>query len=147
MWLTFLAAHNTRIQELSAMPKTVTVAVLTHAQGAHLGIYLSSLAGIKEVDAVVVADPGGQTFAAARKALGSKLVDTSRDPAALLKKHQPQMALVTMEAAQAPPVIDLALDSGCHVFAEKPSCVTAEDFEKLTAKAQQKHRHLMLALA
>jgi predicted dehydrogenase len=52
-----------------------------------------------------------------------------------------------MEAALAPPVIDLALDAGCHVIAEKPTCVRAEDFEKLTEKAQRKHRHLMLALA
>src|SRR5207248_6975460 len=37
--------------------------------------------------------------------------------------------------------------AGCHVFAEKPSCVRAEDFEPLVRKAQRKHRHLMLALA
>src|SRR5262249_51357995 len=45
------------------------------------------------------------------------------------------------------PVIGAALDAGCHVFAEKPSCTRAEDYEKLTRKAQEKHRHLMLALA
>jgi predicted dehydrogenase len=44
-------------------------------------------------------------------------------------------------------VIDRLLDAGCHVFAEKPACVNADDFAKLTRKAEQKHRHLMLALA
>src|SRR5205085_10385360 len=49
--------------------------------------------------------------------------------------------------AKAPPVIAMALDAGCHVLAEKPSCVRVEDFEPLARKAEQKHRHLMLALA
>jgi predicted dehydrogenase len=134
-------------RESSAMAKSIRVAVLTHARGAHLGAYLSSLAQIEEVEAVGLADPGGHTVAAAKKALRGKLKETANDAAALLKKLQPEMALVTMEAAQAPPVIDLALETGCHVFAEKPSCVKVEDFAKLTAKAQRKHRHLMLALA
>jgi predicted dehydrogenase len=129
------------------MPKTIKVAVLTHAQGAHLDAYFSSLAKVEEVAAVVVADPGGQTFAGAKKALGSKLQETSRDVATLLRRFQPHMALVSMEAALAPPVIDAALEAGCHVLAEKPSCIKPEQFAKLAAKAQRKHRQLMLALA
>ena len=84
---------------------------------------------------------------AARKALGDKLKEIFKDPAEMLKTFEPHMVLVSLEAAAAPPVIDAALDAGCHVFAEKPSCIRAEDFEKLTRKAQQKHRHLMLAFA
>jgi len=57
------------------------------------------------------------------------------------------MVIVSLEAVEAPPVIRTALEAGCHVFAEKPSCTRAEDFEKLTRLAQQKHRHLMLAVA
>jgi predicted dehydrogenase len=57
------------------------------------------------------------------------------------------MAIVSLEAVAAPPAIDAALEAGCHVFAEKPSCTRAADFAKLTRKAQMKHRHLMLALA
>jgi predicted dehydrogenase len=129
------------------MPKTVTVGVITHAQGAHLDAYFAALAQSEETGAVVLSDPSGQTVARARKALGNKLKETFKDPGALLKKHQPAMALVSMEAALAPPAIDQALEAGCHVFAEKPSCVRAADFEKLVRKAQTKHRYLMLALA
>jgi len=57
------------------------------------------------------------------------------------------MAMVTMEARIAPPVIDLALEAGCHVFAEKPACLRAEDLAPLAQKADSKHLHLMLALA
>jgi predicted dehydrogenase len=44
-------------------------------------------------------------------------------------------------------VIRLALDANCHVLAEKPSCVQADDFAPLVKLADMKHRHLMLALA
>jgi predicted dehydrogenase len=129
------------------MPKTITVGVITHAQGAHLDAYFAALAQSEETGAVVLSDPSGQTVARARKALGNKLKETFKDPGTLLKQHQPAMALVSMEAALAPPAIDQALEAGCHVFAEKPSCVRAADFEKLVRKAQTKHRYLMLALA
>jgi predicted dehydrogenase len=129
------------------MPKTITVGVITHAQGAHLDAYFTGLAQTEEAEAVVLSDPSGQTVERAKKALGMKLKETFKDTGEMLKKHQPAMALVSMEAALAPPAIDQALEAGCHVFAEKPSCVRAADFEKLVRKAQVKHRHLMLALA
>jgi UDP-N-acetyl-2-amino-2-deoxyglucuronate dehydrogenase len=129
------------------MPEQIDVALLTHAQGAHLEAYYAALAACPEVARVAVADPGGDTFAAARQALGEKLARSERDAATLLREFKPAMALVSMEAAQAPPVIDAALEAGCHVFAEKPACIEAADFEKLLRKAQSKHLHLMLALA
>jgi len=129
------------------MPQSIKVGVITHAQGAHLDAYFGSLANIKEAEAVALADPGGHTVGRARKALGDKLTETFKEPAEMLRKFQPQMALVSMEAALAPPAIDAALEAGCHVFAEKPACVRAADFAKLVDKAQRKHRHLMLALA
>jgi UDP-N-acetyl-2-amino-2-deoxyglucuronate dehydrogenase len=129
------------------MPNSIKVGVITNAQGAHLPDYFASLARTEEVDAVVLADPSGQTVAAARKGLGDKLKDTYKDAAEMLRQAKPQLALVSLEAALAPPLIDLALEASCHVFVEKPACVRAEDFEPLVQKAQRKHRHLIMAFA
>ena len=121
------------------------VITLTNAGGAHLNSYFPALAATPEADAVVLADPDGRWEGDARKALGAKLKATYRDVGEMLRKERPGMALVSLEAALAPPVIDRALEAGCHVFCEKPSCVRAADFARLVRKAQQKHRHLMLA--
>ena len=125
----------------------ITVAVLTNAAGAHLGAYLAGLAVTEEVEAVVVADPSGESEASATKTLGSKLKGFGRDHVKILTEHKPAMALVTMEAVQSPPVIQAALEANCHVLAEKPSCLRAEDFEPLVRLADMKHRNLSLALA
>lgn len=129
------------------MGEPITVGVLTGAGAAHLQNYLTALADIDEVTAVALADPSGQSVAVARKALGGKLVETFDSYADLLRRRKPTMALVTLEAATAPPVIDAALDAGCHVYAEKPACVRPADFAALVHKADSKHRLLMLALA
>ena len=129
------------------MVKSIKVGVITHAQGAHLDAYFGALAKIDEAESVALADPSDQTVALARKTLGAKLTKSYQDVKEMLREVNPAMCLVSMEAALAPPAIEMALDSGCHVLAEKPSCVRAEDFEPLARKAQQKHRHLMLALA
>ena len=129
------------------MPKSIKVGVITQADGAHLADYFGSLSKIEEAEAVAIADPSGKSADLARKALGAKLVEVYKDPAEMLKRFEPQLAVVSLEAVNAPPAIGAALDAGCHVFAEKPSCTRAADFEKLAFKAEQKHRHLMLALA
>lgn len=129
------------------MPKQINVGVITHAGGAHLGAYFQALAQAEEVTSVALSDPSGAWAAAARKALGGKFTAVYQKPADMLAREKPVMALVTMEAVLAPPAIDAALEAGCHVFAEKPACVRAEDFEKLTTKADAKHLYLMLALA
>ena len=129
------------------MAKPITVGILTHAAGPHLNDYFTALAVCPEVEAVTLADPSETTFAAAKKALGDKLQTTWKDAGAMLKETKPLLALVTMEAVLTPPVIDAALEQGCHVFAEKPACVRASDFERLAQKADAKHLHLMLALA
>ena len=89
----------------------ITVAVLTDAGGAHLGSYLAALAETGEVEAVVVADPSGASEAAPRKALGAKLKGFEKDHARTLADHKPEMVLVTLEAVQAPPVIQSALEA------------------------------------
>lgn len=129
------------------MSNAIAVGVLTDAGGAHLDAYFSSLAQTEEAGSVTLADPSGKSEAQARKALGAKLTGVYKDHGALLRQARPQMALISLEAAQAPPVIAAALDAGCHVLTEKPACVRAEDFARLTRVSQQKHRHLMLALA
>ncbi len=125
----------------------ITAAVLTEVGGAHVESYLSSLAATAEVESVVVADPSGSCEATAKKTLGAKLKAFERDHARVLTDHRPTLALVTLEALNAPPVIKAALEGNCHVLAEKPSCVKAEDFEPLVRLAEMKHRHLSLALA
>ena len=50
-------------------------------------------------------------------------------------------------ADHAPEPILAALESGCHVVAEKPACVRASDFERAVRLAESKQRNLMLAFA
>jgi UDP-N-acetyl-2-amino-2-deoxyglucuronate dehydrogenase len=129
------------------MPHKIEVGLITHAGGAHVGAYLQALAAAEQCDDVVLVDPDSRWDDEARRVLGDKLKHVVRDHKTLLREHRPSMALVTMEARLAPPVIRDALDADCHVFAEKPACIRAEDFAPLVNKADAKHRHLMLALA
>jgi predicted dehydrogenase len=118
------------------MAKSIKVGVITQAEGAHLGDYFESLAKTEAVESVALADASGKIEALARKALGAKLAHVNKDAAAMLREVRPQLVIVMMESAQAPPMIDAALETGCHVIAEKPSCVRAADMEKLVKKAQ-----------
>jgi predicted dehydrogenase len=128
------------------MPKTIKVGVITQAEGAHLADYFQALAKTEEVESVSLADASGKIAAIAQKALGARLAQTHKDADTLLRQAQPQLVIVSRESALAPPAIDAALEAGCHVVAEKPSCVRAADMERLVQKAQRKHRHLMLAM-
>lgn len=129
------------------MAEKIKVAIATGAGGAHLGAYFSALRSIAEVESVALADPSGQSYKSATKTLGDRLTKTYKNTAAMLKEFQPTLTLVSMEAATAPPVIEAALEAGTHVFAEKPGCVRAKDFERLSRIADGKHLYLMLALA
>jgi predicted dehydrogenase len=130
------------------MAKTIRVGIIMEPDSAHRDNYLQALAKIDEVASVAVADSTGKTFDRAKEVLGAKLdAGTFNNVSEMLSKAMPQMALITLPALDAPKVIDTVLDAGCHVLAEKPSCVRAEDFEPLVKKAEQKHRELMLALA
>ena len=129
------------------MAKTIAVALLTNAEGAHVGAYLQALAATEACQNVVLGDPDGRWEDDARRVLGGKLTRVYREHHQLLNEESLGMALVTLEAGLAPPVIQLALDANCHVFAEKPACVRTQDFARLTRQADSKHRHLMLALA
>src|SRR5262249_12465711 len=115
--------------------------------GAHLADYFGSLAKIDEAESVALVDPSGKSEAAAKKALGAKFHKSYKDRATMLKEFAPHLVVVSVEASAAPAAIDPALEAGCHVFAEKPSCTRAADFEKLVRKAETKHRELMMAFA
>ena len=132
---------------MSNAPTSGTVGVITHEGGAHLGHYFSSLAETAEAGSVVLCDPSEKSVPQARKALGDKLSAVYSDPAVMLKRAKPSMALISMEPSAAPSAIDAALDAGCHVFAEKPACLGVDDFRPLVAKANQRGLYLMLALA
>jgi predicted dehydrogenase len=129
------------------MKKQIDVAVLTNETGAHLGAYLSALKEIDAVKSVFLADPSGKQVDFARKELGAKLSQVYSQAESLFQNQQPQMALVTMEASQAPVSINLALEHGCHVLSEKPACLNVAQFEPLVQKAESKHLNLSLALA
>lgn len=129
------------------MPESIKVVLVTNQDGAHLDSYYAALAATREADGVALVDPSGSKVDAARKVLGPKLQATFKDAADAYAKFQPTMALVSLESGLSPAAIDQALEANCHVMAEKPACLRAVDFEKLTRKAEQKHRHLMLALA
>jgi predicted dehydrogenase len=129
------------------MQKPITVGLITHAGAAHVEAYLAALAASDDCRAVVLVDPDRNWEPAARKTLGDKLTAVVPDHQTLLDKHRPGMVLVSMEARLAPPVIEAALAADCHVFAEKPACVRVDDFARLAAQADSKHRYLMLALA
>ena len=129
------------------MPGTIDVAFCTHSGGAHVRAYLEALAAAPACSSVSLADPDGHWTADAERVLGPKLSRVENSHRKLLDGRKSHMALVTMEAGLAPPVIDAALDAGCHVFAEKPSCVRVGDFEALVRKADSRHQYLMLALA
>lgn len=145
------AASATRpgnAQPATADPRNPgAVGVITHEGGAHLGHYFASLAAADEVTSVAVSDPSGKAVPGARKTLGEKFSGVYSDPAVMLREVKPLMALVSMEPSAATPAIDAALDAGCHVFAEKPACLRIDDFRPLVAKANERGKYLMLALA
>ena len=129
------------------MPKTLKVGLVTNATGAHVGAYLNALRDTKACASVVIADADNRWVDSARKVLGTKLNGVYRDPKDMLAKENPALAMVTMEAKAAPAAIDVALDASCHVFAEKPACLSDQEFAPLINKADSKHLHVMLALA
>ena len=129
------------------MGKRIKVGLIVNGDSAHVSAYLPALAAAESCGEVVLADPDGKWTERARAVLVGKLTRVHRDWRAMLEREQPAMVLVSLEARLSPPVIDAALDAGCHVFAEKPSCVRVGDFVPLTLKAESKHLNLMLALA
>ncbi len=146
----FLGLSTLGVGSLRALrgEDTLTVAVLTEStKGSHLSLYLKGLARCQGVSRVVLSDPSGKTFEEAGRLLKGRLGTTYRDHRLLLQQEQPLLAVVTLEAHNAPPVIEDTLKSNSHVLTEKPSCVRLEDFESLARLADSHGLHLMLSMA
>ena len=127
--------------------KKIPVALVTGKGGAHLGAYFDALASSPDCDEVVVCDPSGDCFAQAKEKLGEKLSAVFEDLDRMLKAADPELAMVSLEAADAPPILDHLLDADCHLFVEKPACTNAEAIAPLVAKAEEKNLHMMFAFA
>jgi predicted dehydrogenase len=127
----------------------IRVGIITEPRGPHLSIYLKAFATTRGIERVAIADASSTTFKDAKTALGSRgaTLETFTDYRKMLAEFRPQLALVTLAADHAPEPILAALESGCHVVAEKPACVRASDFERAVRLAESKQRNLMLAFA
>ncbi len=121
--------------------------LILHPDGAHLGIYLSTLAKTPEVADVYLVDPTGELFDQAKSVLQEKLQGTYRNTKTMFSEKSPKFTMISVEAAKSPREIEAALDAGSHVLVEKPACVDADDFATLIQKADSKHLQLMLPLA
>lgn len=125
----------------------IKAAIITNASGAHLEAYYTGLAKAPEVASVILADPDGNAEEKARVILGTKLTRVYKDRAELFASEKPDFAVITMEAVQAPDAIRAALEANCHVLAEKPACIRAQDFAPLAEMAEAGNLNLCLALA
>jgi len=125
----------------------IRVGVITEQNGPHLGIYFPAIANCSSVSSVAVADASGTTFQTAQNTLGRHAdFKRYRDASKMIKQFRPQLVLIALAAHRGPSWIRQALEAGCHVLAEKPACVRAEDFRPLVKLAQAKQLNLMLAL-
>jgi len=131
------------------MPDQIPVVVLTHAGGAHVEGYLQGLASSETCGPVILSDPDGNWAVKARQILQDRLHSVVQAPADALQQvcQGRSLALISYEARLAPPIIQAALQAGCHVLAEKPGCIRVEDFRPLVQLADSRHQFLMLAFA
>jgi predicted dehydrogenase len=74
-----------------------------------------------------------------------KIRGTYTDADAMYRDFGPDAVLVTMEPWRMPEPIMQALDSGAHVFHEKPGYVEIEDYRAIYQLARSRDRHLCIA--
>ena len=124
----------------------VTLVMEADEQG-HRAFFLQALRDLDLVDSVTVVDESGGTFAEARETLGLKLRSTHHElasPAWL--SAAPDLAIVSLIAAHAPPAVRRCLQAGCHVMVEKPACTHPDQFADLVDLAEERDRHLIVPL-
>lgn len=126
----------------------IDIGLIVEPGAAHISGYLDVLAIREGVASIAIAGADGETLKSAREKLGDRLLEKEFANAdEMLREVRPALAVVTMEGRNAPAAVRAALKFGSHVITEKPSCVTLEQFEELAQIAEEKNRHLMLAMA
>ena len=113
----------------------------------HRAFFLQALRDLDLVDSVSVVDESAGTFAEARETLGSKLLGTHHELSEGLAAAAPDLAIVSLIAANAPPAVRRCLEAGCHVMVEKPACTHPDQFAELVDLAEANDRHLIVPLA
>ena len=124
----------------------VTLVMEADEQG-HRAFFLQALRDLDLVDSVTVVDESSGTFAEARHTLGAKLRSTHHELANGLASAAPDLAIVSLIAAHAPPAVRRCLEAGCHVMVEKPACTHPDQFAALVELAEERDRHLIVPLA
>ena len=128
---------------------SIRVGIITEPGGAHLSLYLKSLANCQGGDQIALADSTGGTFENAKSVLASRFhkLRTFRDSFEMVSLFKPDLVLVTLETHHMPPALRMALESNCHVLSEKHPCVTIDDLDAVVRLADARQRHFMLAFA
>ncbi len=121
-------------------------ALISTPEGPHLNIYINALKP-PEFGSIAVVDATGSVVDRARAAIGNDRVKPFSTTSEMIARLRPSLAVVALEAHQAPAAILPIVEAGIDTLAEKPACVRASDFARLRTIADQKQRRLMLAFA
>ncbi len=121
-----------------------TVAFITESEAKHRKPYAEAIGDLERIEAAHVVDDGADGVLGL---IGSKLMGRHATVDDLLAAVRPDMAIVSLVAANSPPVIEALLNAGVPIMAEKPACVHPDDFAPLARLADDKGVPLMLALA
>ncbi len=113
----------------------------------HRAFFLQALRDLDLVQHVVVIDETGMTFEEAEYTLGSKLRGTHTNMEPILKSGAVDLAIVSVIAAHAPPIVRRCLEHHLHVMVEKPACTHPDQFAPLVALAEKQGRNLIVPLA
>ena len=125
----------------------INVGLITEPTASHRTGYLNVLASREGVRSVSVVDHTETTFEDSKRRLGDRFGRGFKDARQMLATARPELTVVTTEGHNAPAAVTAALEAGSHVLTEKPSCVKLEQFERIARLAEQRKRHLMLAMA
>ena len=121
-----------------------TIAFITESEAKHRNPYAEAIGDLERIEAAHVVDDGADGVLGL---IGSKLMGRHATVDDLLAAVRPDMAIVSLVAANSPPVIEALLNAGVPIMAEKPACVHPDDFAPLARLADDKGVPLMLALA